>query len=586
MTAVAEPLLVVEHLRVSYRGRPDVVAVDDVALQVVAGEVVALVGGSGAGKTTAALALVGLLPPAAQVSGSVRLGGTELIGLGDRAMSRVRGRQVGLVFSGGATALTPVYRVGAQVAAAVRLHERGLSRSAARARARDLLAAVDLPAHTADAYPHQLSGGMAQRVLIALATAGRPSLLVADEPTAALDVTTAAHVLDVLRRVREESGAALLLVTHDLGVVAGEADRVVVLAGGRVVEEAATDRLFAAPRAAPTAALLDAARRLWGPRPERPDASLPAAAAAGSQPSGSPAPPRRSGAEAAGPPALELVDVHRWYPGRPAGLTHRAVAPVRALDGLSLVVPAGRTLALVGESGAGKTTTLRLVLDLVPPQTGVVRVLGQDLATLDAPGRAALRAVVAPVLQDPAAALDPRMVVGDLVGEGLTVRGVARGEASGAVREALALVGLGADLLRRYPGELSGGQRQRVAVARALVGRPQLLLLDEPVSALDPVTRADVLDLVAGLVARLGLTCVVVSHDLAAVRRVADDVAVLHAGRVVEHGPVDQVLGNPQHACTQALLAAEPVPDPARQRARRAARDAARLRRATAAGGT
>jgi len=572
---VAEPLLVVEHLTVAYRGRPEVVAVDDVSLQVAAGEVVALVGGSGAGKTTAALALVGLLSPAARVSGSVRLGGAELMGLGDRAMSRVRGHQVGLVFSGGATALTPVYRVGAQVAAAVALHERGLSRAATRARARALLAAVDLPAHTADAYPHQLSGGMAQRVLIALATAGRPSLLVADEPTAALDVTTAAHVLDVLRRVREESGAGLLLVTHDLGVVAGEADRVVVLAGGRVVEEATTDRLFTAPRAAPTAALLDAARRLRGPRPERPDGP-PRAAAVDAD----------ADADAAGPPALELVDVHRWYPGRAAGLTHRSVAPVRALDGLSLVVPAGRTLALVGESGAGKTTTLRLVLDLVPPQSGVVRVLGRDLATLDASGRAALRAAVAPVLQDPAAALDPRMVVGDLVGEGLTIRGVARGEASSAVREALALVGLGADLLRRYPGELSGGQRQRVAVARALVGRPQLLLLDEPVSALDPVTRADVLDLVAGLVARLGLTCVVVSHDLAAVRRVADDVAVLHAGRVVEHGPVDQVLGNPQHACTQALLAAEPVPDPARQRARRAARDAARLRRATAAGGT
>ena len=530
--SVAEPLLAVEGLTVTFprAARP---AVRDVTWQVAPGEVLALVGRSGSGKTTNALAVMGLLPPRARVAGSVRLRGSELLGLDDRAMSAVRGRRVAMVFSDGVNALTPVYRVGAQVAAAVRLHAPGLGRAAARERAGELLDLVGLAAGTASAYPHELSGGQAQRVLIALAVVGSPQVLLADEPTSALDVTVQAQVLAALRRAREAVGAAMVLVTHDLGVVAGEADRVVVLDDGAVVEDAPVHQVFAAPRSPVTGALVAAAR--VGSTSAAP---VPA-------PSG-PAPDERPAAE----PVIELVGVSHVYRNRGR--------EVRALDEVTLTLRAGRTLALVGESGAGKTTALRAVLDLVAPQEGVVRVMGRDVALLDRPGRAALRRLVQPVLQDPTAALDPRMAVADLVGEALTVRRVAPHERSRRVTEALELVGLPPELAARYPHELSGGQRQRVAISRALVVRPEVLVLDEPVSALDPQVRGQVLDLVADLRERLGLSCFVVAHDLTVVRRLADDVAVLRHGRVVEAGTAAQVLAAPRHPYTRTLLAAEP----------------------------
>jgi len=553
---VAEPLLAVDRLTVAYPRRGgEVVAVREASWDVAPGEVVALVGRSGSGKTTNALAVMGLLPARARVAGSVRLTGQELVGLPDERMSRLRGRRVAMVFSDGASALTPVYRVGAQLAAAARLH--GSSRAGARARAGELLDLVGLPPRLADAYPHQLSGGQAQRVLVALAVCGSPDLILADEPTSALDLTVQAQVLDALRRAREAVGAAAVIVTHDLGVVAAEADRVVVLEGGSVVEDAPVRRLFAAPGAPATVALLAAARA---------GAPMTGAGPAGAGAGGRPAPAAMTDGAAATTtgaapePVIEVVGLGHTYPGGRRGA-------VRALDGVTLELRAGRTLALVGESGAGKTTVLRSVLDLVAPQEGTVRVLGRDTATLDRAGRAALRRLVQPVLQDPTAALDPRMAVADLVGEPLTVAPrLPADERARRVARALALVDLDPTIGARFPHELSGGQRQRVAIARALVVEPRVLLLDEPVSALDPVVRGQVLALVGDLRRRLDLACLVVAHDLQVVRALADDVAVMYRGAVVEQGPAARVLADPRHPYTAALLAAEPVADPERRR--------------------
>ncbi|BDO41443.1 ABC transporter ATP-binding protein [Cellulomonas sp. NTE-D12] len=546
---MSEPLLAVEGLGVTFRApraarlgpRPcgrsaapgGVPAVRDVSFTVSADEVVALVGESGAGKTTTALAVLGLLPSSARVRGSVRLEGTSLLDLPDRAFSALRGARIAMVFQDPRSALPPVHRVGALLVEALQLHDRRLSRAAALARAAQLCTLVGLPGRTLDAYPHQLSGGQRQRVLVAVAVANRPRLIVADEPTSSLDVTVQAQVLEVLHRAREAAGASLLLITHDPGVVAGHADRVVVLRDGQVVEQGDVTTLFDAPRQDYTASLL------------RAEASAAT----------------RSEVEPTGPAAVELVDVHRTFRSRSRWRGRAADQAVAAMDGVSLVVPRGATLALVGESGSGKTTTALAIASLEPPEAGTVRVVGTDVSTVPRLGRAerlALRRRVQLVFQDAGGSLDPRMTVRESLAEGLRAAAATGTDVAGVLR----LVGLPAALADRYPHELSGGQLQRVALARALAARPEVLVLDEPVSALDAPVRAALLALVDRLRDELRLTCVLVAHDLGVVRAHAELVAVMYRGRVVEQGPAHVVLDDPRHPYTRALLAAVPVADP------------------------
>ncbi|MGI5203146.1 dipeptide ABC transporter ATP-binding protein [Spirillospora sp. CA-108201] len=504
-----------------------------------AGEALGIVGESGAGKTALALALMGLLPEGARVSGSVRLRGRELLGRTDAELSRVRGKDLAMVFQDPLSALSPVRTVGAQIAEAVRIHS-AASRAAARARAVELLDLVGMPdaARRARSYPYELSGGMRQRVVIAMAVAHDPVAIVADEPTSALDAAVRARVLDVLRVAREASGAAIVLITHDLAAVAGFADRVVVMHEGRVAEAGTVEGVFLRPRTPYTSRLL----RSW---PRTDEALVPRA---------------RPGR----PVVLQVDGLVRRYPLQGTPLRRRA-GEVRAVDGVSFDIREGETLALVGESGSGKTTTLMEILRLSRPQEGRVTVFGQDTAALRTADRKALRRDVQVVFQDPYASLNPRMRVADIIAEPLIAHRMPTG---GRVEELLALVGLEAGLARRFPHALSGGQRQRVALARALALEPRLLLLDEPVSALDAAVRAGVMELLERIRVRFGLACLFVTHDLALVRGFADRVAVMRNGRVAEIGPVASIYGTPAHPYARALLDAMPSLRPGRNRSR------------------
>lgn len=512
-------------------------AVRGVGFAVGAGEVLGVVGESGAGKTMLALALMGLLPDGAEVTGSVRLRGEELLGRSDAELCRVRGDDLAMVFQ--EAALTPVRTVGDQVAEAVRAHSK-VTRAAARARALELLELVGIAAGRARAYPHEFSGGMRQRVMIAMAVANRPGVILADEPTAGLDVTVQAQVLDVLRTARDATGAALMLITHDLRLVKDFADRVMVMREGRIVETGPVERIYREPRAAYTAELLRSIPRVEGkgvspPRPER-------------------------------PVVLQVHGLVRHYPVFKGTLVRRRVGSVRAVDGVGFDVREGETLALVGESGCGKTTTLLEILRLTRPQDGRVVVFGQDTASLSTAGRKTLRRDVQVVFQDPAASLNPRMRVADIIAEPLVTHGFPSSRMRSRVRELLELVGLEADTVWRYPHTLSGGQKQRVSIARALALEPRLLLLDEPVSALDAPVQASVMALLESLRDRFGLAYLLVAHDLAVVHRIADRVAVMYMGRIVELGPTQDVYEAPTHPYTRALLRRVPLqgdsPDP------------------------
>jgi peptide/nickel transport system ATP-binding protein len=637
-----QPILDIQDLHVTFPG--DVRAVAGLTLTLAPGEVVGLVGESGSGKSATALAILGLLPPAARVSGSVRLEGEELLGLDDAALARRRGARIAMVFQDPQSAFTPVYSIGDQVAEAVRAHARP-ARAEARRRAAQLLDLVGIPAARARAFPHEFSGGMLQRAMIAMAVANDPAVLVADEPTTALDVTVQAQVLDVLARAREETGAALLLVTHDLGVIAETTDRVAVMYAGRVVESAPVHDLFRNPRMPYTIGLLAATPRLDTDHLPAPiDGAPPSPAARTPGCAFAPRCPHTAGECTTHTPPLRPLDV-RWLGGalsveqgnshRPppwplpsrsavldeAGLAHwvacarqetvksrggspvpvgggsRRAAPgegrmvleveglvrhfaarvgtggrkrvVRAVDGIGFEVREGETLALVGESGCGKTTTLLEILALTAPQAGRIRVLGSDTSRLSGKARRELRKHVQPVLQDPLGSLDPRMPVADLLAEPLRTHGVGRREARERVHELLGLVGLAETLAGRFPRELSGGQRQRVGIARALALRPRLVVLDEPLSALDVSVRAGIMRLLVDLRAGLGLSYLMVAHDLAVVRHLADRVAVMYLGRLVEVGATGRVYAAPAHPYTRALLSAVPLPDPILARRRR-----------------
>ncbi|WP_454041668.1 dipeptide ABC transporter ATP-binding protein [Cellulosimicrobium sp. Marseille-Q8652] len=562
------PLLEIAGLEVAYRMRDGGTyrAVRGVDLTVGRGEVVALVGESGSGKSTTAHAALHLLPRGGSVTaGSIRLGGRDLGALTEKEWQEVRGRELGLVPQDPTVSLNPVTRVGDQVAEVLVIH--GLARrQEARRRAVELLrqAGIDDPEARARQYPSQLSGGMRQRVLIAIAVAAGPRLLVADEPTSALDVTVQRRILDHLDGLVRELGTAVLLITHDLGVAADRADRIVVLERGAVVEEGTADQVLDDPQHPYTKQLVAAAPSLASARLVA--AAEPSRAVAGDRAgahraavAGSVVGPGASGPDDTGradcAPVLEVRDLRKEFT-LPRGSAHRTLV---AVDGVSLAVERGRTYALVGESGSGKSTTARLALRLERPTAGTVLFEGEDITSARGERLRALRRGFQVVYQSPYASLDPRFTVEQIITEPLRAYRV--GSASERADRARALVedvALPADVLRRGPRELSGGQRQRVAIARALALHPALVVLDEPVSALDVSVQAQILELLVRLQAEHGLTYLFISHDLAVVRQVSDHVGVMQSGRVVEQGPADAILLDPQEAYTRELVAAIP----------------------------
>jgi len=560
--APARTVLRVRDLHVDYQGSAGVVpAVRGVSLDVAPGEVVALVGESGSGKSTTAHAVVGLLPATGRVTdGSIGLGADErtsldLRTLPARAWTRVRGARVGLVPQDPGVALNPVQRIGDQVAEVLRLHDRA-DRRTARARAVAILAAVgiDEPAARARQYPHQLSGGMRQRVLIGIALACEPELVVADEPTSALDVTVQRRVLDLLTDLTARTGTAVLLITHDLAVAADRADRVVVMKDGEVVETGPTAQVLADPRHPYTRELVAAAPGLAGAAPTR-TAGRREPVTTGPATTG----PAASGSAATAPTATDDLLVVDGLSRAFALGGRRSGRVVRAVDDVSFTVPRGSAFALVGESGSGKSTTARLVLGLDRPDAGTVRVDGVQVAGARGGDLRTLRRRTQLVHQDPYSSLDPRFTVAQVVDEPLrSYRVGTAAQRRERVAELLAAVRLPADLARRRPDELSGGQRQRVAIARALALDPELLVLDEPTSALDVSVQAQVLALLAELRAERGLTYLFISHDLAVVRQIAERVGVMQAGRLVETGPTARVFDDPQDPYTVELVGAIP----------------------------
>jgi peptide/nickel transport system ATP-binding protein len=573
----AERVLRLDRLSVSFASDAGTVrAVRDAGFEVRPGEIVAVVGESGSGKTVASRALLGLLPSTATVTGSATLDGEELTALRGEAMRQVRGRRIAMIFQEPATSLDPVRTVGWQVCEALHAHLK-ISRRAAKARAVELLEIVGIPdaARRVKSYPHQLSGGQKQRVMIAIAIACDPEIIVADEPTTALDVTVQAAILDLLRDLRDRLGTAILLITHNMGVVADLADRVVVMYQGQIVEEAPVAQLFSAPAHPYTRRLLAAVPHLGqGRSAEVEGAATPAIAATPTaevrdrtgQGSVVEASSRAVGRGSAG----QALDVHNLVVDFPG---HLGSPNVRAVDDVSFSIAAGSVLGLVGESGSGKTTVGRCAVGLVPATHGRVEVFGTDLAGASAGTMRDLRRRFGFVFQDPASSLNPRASVGACISEPLKVHKIGSDASRRArVLELLDAVELPSTYATRYPHELSGGQRQRVSLARALVLGPDLLVADEPTSALDVSVQATVLNLFRDLQQEMGFACLFISHDLAVVDLVAHDVAVMSNGKLVEVGTTAAVLGRPQHPYTRALLAAVPVPDPAEQAIRREAR--------------
>ncbi|NUP53561.1 MAG: ABC transporter ATP-binding protein [Catenulispora sp.] len=620
------PLLSVRDLHVTFSSEAgDVRAVRGVSYDLHPGEVLGIVGESGSGKSVSSMAVLGLLPDNARVTGSVQLAGRELLGLSDRAMSKVRGKDIAMVFQDPLSALTPVFTVGDQIIEALTVHQ-NLGKEAARKRALELLDVVGIPdpQRRFKNFPHEFSGGMRQRVMIAMAIANDPKVILCDEPTTALDVTIQAQILEALKNAQALTGAAILMITHDLGVVAGFADKVTVMYAGRPVESGAVDEIYYRPRMPYTIGLLGSIPRLDESSEQRrpltpiegtppsmvglPDACpfvarcpiavevchssepelLPAGP--GSHPSAChrradlaggtipvdgvfpvpkiPAAPLDALPRADRATVLEVKGLHKHFPLMRGAVFKRRVGTVRAVDGISFDIREGETLGLVGESGCGKTTTLMEILELVAPQAGSVAVFGREAANLSGRERMEMRKDIQVVFQDPMASLDPRMPVGEAIAEPLRTHGWSAEKSRARVEELLKLVGLEPYHAERFPREFSGGQRQRICVARALALNPKVVILDEPVSALDVSIQAGVINLLDELRAKLGLSYLFVAHDLSVVRHIADRVAVMYLGRIVEIGDVASVFRAPSHPYTQALLSAIPLPDPHKERER------------------
>jgi peptide/nickel transport system ATP-binding protein len=641
------PVLEVSDLHVTFPSEDGRVhAVRGVNFSLMSGEVLGIVGESGSGKSVTSMAVMGLLDENARVEGSVKMHGTELLGRSDSYMSRIRGDKIAMVFQDPLSALTPVYTIGSQLVEALQIHNTYTDREA-EARAIELLDLVGIPNPEIrfKSFPHEFSGGMRQRAMIAMAIANDPDLIICDEPTTALDVTIQAQILELLKTAQEETGAAVIMITHDLGVVAGLADKVAVMYAGRVVERGTVDDIFYGTRMPYTIGLLGAL-----PRPDQTSEEA-LATLEGNPPSmlelptGCPFAPRcplvedrcragepmlvatdayKDSAEASAGDAgggelvaagvvephrvacirhediarnhwhfadiypipshidraagrrgreerdvvLEVRDLTKFFPLTKGAVFKRRVGTVHAVDGISFEIRQGETLGLVGESGSGKTTTLLEILDLKAPENGRIVVLGKDTSQMSNRIRKETRRDLQVVFQDPMASLDPRMPVFDIIAEPLKYNGYSKDRIEKRVEQLMALVGLEPAHVNRYPRHFSGGQRQRIGIARALALEPKLLVLDEPVSALDVSIQAGVINLLDQLKTELGLSYLFVAHDLSVIRHIADRVAVMYLGRLVEVGSVEEVFDCPRHPYTQALLSAIPIPDPAKERAR------------------
>jgi peptide/nickel transport system ATP-binding protein len=523
------PLLQVEDLTVAMGATR---IIKGLSLEVRAGEILGLVGASGSGKSMTALAIMQLLPQSATMTGTVRLRGETLSGKGDAQMQSIRGRDVGMVFQEPMTALNPLMRIGDQVAETLRLH-RAISAHEARHAARETLDLVGLSGEQGalDRFPYELSGGQRQRVAIAMAVVMSPPLLIADEPTTALDVITQAQVLLLLQQLVRARTMGLVLVTHDLAVIAQLADRVAVMQQGEIVEQGAAAQILRRPINPYTVALLAAAALK----------------------------PKREAREVSSPAVLQASGVIREYPRHRRSLW-RAAAPLRAVDGVSLTVHAGETVGLVGESGSGKSSLLKVILALERSQAGQVRLLGEEFSDATAANLHRLRRAIQVVFQDPYGSFDPKWTVERLIAEPFFLLNAPPLAAERRRKVAMVLeqVGLAASDAQRLPHEFSGGERQRIAIARALITEPAIIAFDEAVSALDVLLREQILELLAQLAERLNVAYLFVSHDLQVIRAIADRVYVMQRGRIVEEGPTESVFASPRHAYTQALLAATP----------------------------
>ena len=622
-----DPVLSVRDLHVSFNTEAGVVhAVRGVNFDLWGGRTLGIVGESGSGKSVTALSLIGLLDDNAHVTGSIKLRGEELLGKTDEEMSEYRGTKISMIFQDPLSALTPMFSIGDQLAEALLIHNPGMRKADVRKRCIELLELVGItdPEDRLDAYPHEFSGGMRQRVVIAIAIANNPDIIIADEPTTALDVTIQAQILDILKVAQKETGAAVVLITHDLGVVAGSADDVMVMYAGRAVERASIDTVFAKPSQPYTMGLLGAVPKphvaattrlvpIKGNPPSlaaiptgcpfHPRCPMATPECAQSEPELLPIEPseghlvschwmdkirensltfedvypdleplKPKWAEVPRdqrPVVLEVKDLVKTFPVQGKGLIRRNKGTMTAVDHASFQIHEGETLALVGESGSGKSTTLMQIMDLVKPENGSITVLGKNTADLKSNReRRELRRDLQVIFQDPMSSLDPRMPIYDVLAEPLEAQGWKKGDINKRIGELMSLVGINPDYVDRFPSQFSGGQRQRIAIARALATSPKILLLDEPIASLDVSIQAGIINLLEDLQTELKISYLFVAHDLAVIRHISDTVAVMHLGKIVEYGETEDVFTNPQDPYTKALLSAIPIPDPKVERTR------------------